>query len=638
MHTFFAKYPIILPLLGFISGILFSEWVGYPWMIIVVITPIIGALYLFIPNLRYLLFVPLGILFSASSILPENHVMNHLGKEIDILGTLYRSPQTRIEGSRLFIDIKGIVENGKKEEASGKVIINSKERMTGIYTGDNVRVLNTKLRPYRSFKNPGSFDVKRFYYRQDIYATGFIPGMDWIVIFRDKDYVGSLFGFIHRLRSSFGSFVRNQLPSPENEILAAITIGEKGGIPLELRDEFSAAGIAHLLAISGLHVGAIALVFYLAIKWILKRSEYLLIKFQVPRLSAALTIIPIFLYTAIAGFSTPVVRAFIMVVLYLLSIVIGKEENKLNTLGVAALAILVWQPWALFQLSFQLSFTAVLGIIFINRYYPLRFNTFKEKIISSVRITLAASFATLPFIINSFGVLSLISIPANLIFVPLVEFLIVPIGLLSILAFSLSETIALPLLSLNVFLIKMLIFGVQGLLEIPFSSLTIPSISIFGWFFYAITVLLVVVQKIYPRLRYALPIIILGFIATLAFSNVSKANRGSLEVDFLDAANKNIAFVKLPHEKTVLIDGGYSYYNGKGFIERTVIAPFLLKTRVTTIDYLILTSLDKDHVEGVKYLLQKIQSKKAMDEWGQVRWRGMGDNKRERDSVEKYLG
>jgi len=618
MHTFFVKYPIILPLLAFISGILFSEHLGYPWVFIVVITPIIGALYLLIPRLKYLLFVPLGILFSASPILPENHVIYHLGKKMDIVGTVYDSPRSRKEGSRLFIDVKEIIANGNKETVSGKVIVNSKETVRGIYTGDRVRILNPKLKRYRSFKNPGSFDVRRFYESQEIYASGFIPGMDWIVIFRDQEHIAPLSGFINRLRSSFGGFVRNNLPSPENEVLSAITIGEKGGIPFELRDEFSAAGIAHLLAISGLHVGAIALVFYFAIKWILKRSEYLLIKFQVPRLSAALTIIPIFLYTAIAGFSTPVVRAFIMITLYLLSILIGKEENKLNTLGVAALVILLWQPWVLFQLSFQLSFTAVLGIIFINRYYPLRFDTFRGKIISSVKITLAASFATLPFIINSFGVLSLISVPANLIFVPLVEFLIVPLGLLSILAFSVSETIALPLLLLNGFLIKIMILGAQMLLEIPFSSLTVPSISVFGWLFYGGTVLFVVVQKIYPRLRYALPIIVFGFIATLVSSNVSKANRGSLEVDFLDAANKSIAFVRLPYGKTVLIDGGYSYFKGKGFMERMVIAPFLLKTRTTIIDYFILTSLDKDHLEGVKYLLKKFKVKRLWTNGGKL--------------------
>ena len=91
--------------------------------------------------------------------------------------------------------------------------------------------------------------------------------------------------------------MRTNFQSPESEILNAITIGEKRGIPQDTRTEFSKAGVAHVLAISGLHVGAVALAFYFLIKWLLKRSEYMLLRFQVPRLAAALTILPIFLYT-----------------------------------------------------------------------------------------------------------------------------------------------------------------------------------------------------------------------------------------------------------------------------------------------------------------------------------------------------
>jgi competence protein ComEC len=126
----------------------------------------------------------------------------------------------------------------------------------------------------------------------------------------------------------FGNFVRKKSPFPQSEILNALTIGDQGSVPSELRNQFSKSGINHIISISGLHVAAVALVFYVMIKWILKRSEFLLLRFQVPRLKAALTIIPVFMYMALAGFATPAVRASIMAAVYLISIVIGRGEIK----------------------------------------------------------------------------------------------------------------------------------------------------------------------------------------------------------------------------------------------------------------------------------------------------------------------
>lgn len=267
-------------------------------------------------------------------------------------------------------------------------------------------MLHTKLRAPRSFQNPGSFDIKRYYEREGIYATGFIQGKEWIISFGKDESSNSFLHAIDRLRVKFGNFIREKSPFPQSEILNAMTIGDQGAVPSELRNQFSESGINHILSISGLPVAAVVLVFYITIKWILKRSELLLLRFQVPRLTAAIAIIPVFIYTALAGFATPVVRAFIMAAVYLVSIAIGRGENKLNTLAVSAFIILLWHPWALFELSSQLSFASVLGILTMNRFYPLKLNTFKDKLSSSIKTTIAASAATLPFIITSFGILS----------------------------------------------------------------------------------------------------------------------------------------------------------------------------------------------------------------------------------------
>lgn len=607
MDSFLLKYKILGSLLGFISGILIAEWAGNEWILIVLLSPIFGVLSLFKPKFGFLIFIPVGILFSARPSLPENHISHFTGKELDIEGVLFKSPESREKGSRLFIDAQAVFLGGRREHVSGRVIISTEERIWGLADGDRVRVLHTNLRILRSFQNPGSFNIKRYYERQGIYATGFVPAEEWIISFGKDEFSNSFLHAIDSLRVRFGNFVRNKSPFPLSEIINAMSIGDQGAVPSELRNQFSKSGISHILSISGLHVAAVVLVFYIVIKWTLKRSEFLLLRFRVPRLTAALTIIPVFIYTALAGFATPVVRASIMATVYLISIVIGRAENKLNTLAVSAFIILLWHPWALFELSSQLSFASVLGIIIIDRFYPLRLNTFKDKLSSSVKTTIAASTATLPFIITSFGVFSLVSIPANLILVPFSEFLIVPLGLLSFLAFVVSKTIAMPFLYADILLTKLFLWGNSQFLKIPLSSLTVPSLGSVSWVFYGTAAAILLFQRTYPQLRFFLPILILGFLLTSAYHILNNPKKGFLEADFLDAGSRSIIFIRLPEEKTILIDGGFAYHDTGGYIEKVVVAPFLLKSGVTRIDYLILTSLDRDHLEGVKSIMQKFR-------------------------------
>jgi competence protein ComEC len=636
--SFFSKYKILPPLFGFISGILITEWTGKEWVLVASLSPIFGATYLINRKLGFLIFIPIGILFSANHELPENHVLHFAEKKIDLEGVLFKSLENREKGSRLFIDAKSVFIEGKEHPTHGKVIITTGERISGHAYGDRVRVLDIKLRLLKNFSNPGSFDIKRYYQRQGVYATGFAAGEERVISF-GKDSSSSL--FIHSLdsmRLKFGHFVRRRSPFPESEIINAITIGDQGGIPRELRNEFSRAGIAHLFSISGLHVGAVAVVFYVIIKWLIKRSEFMLLKFQVPRLTARLTILPILIYTILAGFATPVIRASIMAILYLISIIIGKEDNKLSTLAVSAFIILLWQPLALFELSFQLSFASVLGILLMHRLYPFKLNTLSDKLLTSVKTTCAASIATLPFIVNSFGVFPVVSAPANLIFVPFVEFLIVPLGLLSFCGFLISEAIATPIINIIVFLVKLLILGTQQIVQIPFSSLTIPSLGAVSWTLYGVALAVFLLKKTYAGLGMILPALVLGFFGASAYSVLVRPNPGLLEMNFLDAGDRNIIFIRLPREKNILVDGAFSYYDREGFIERSVVAPFLLESGITKIDFLILTSLDKDHLKGIKEILVRFRVERLWTNGGKlngdlweiikskgVRWKNISD-------------
>ena len=140
------KYPIFLPLFAFILGILLAEYTQADWILIIVLVPAFGIAALFKPKFRFLILVPIGILFSASPPLPENHVSNFAGKTANIEGVLTESPETRQWGSRVTIDTNRIFIDRREEKTSGKVVLNVREQVRGLTYGDRIKVIKVKLR------------------------------------------------------------------------------------------------------------------------------------------------------------------------------------------------------------------------------------------------------------------------------------------------------------------------------------------------------------------------------------------------------------------------------------------------------------------------------------------------------------
>ncbi|HML94785.1 MAG TPA: ComEC/Rec2 family competence protein [Thermodesulfobacteriota bacterium] len=606
LRRFSYGFPIIPSLAGLVFGILLAGYFQNPWPWIVILAPLSGAAALFVPPLRFLLLVPVGMVLAAPAPYhPVDTIESCAGRKVDVGGSLYSSPEKRERGSRMFIDVDYVIEDGVVKPATGRTAIYSDTLAPGLSYGDSVRVIGVKLRPIENFRNPGAFDMKAHFGRQGIYTTGYVEGAERIISFgRGEDYGPVLHG-LDRLRHRYGNFVRSNFRQPASEVLNALTIGEDGGIPNELRAEFSKSGVAHVLSISGLHVAAVAVVFFFLFKWLLKRSEYVMLRWSVSRIAAALTILPLFFYMALAGFSTPTVRAFIMISIFLVAIIAGKNENKINTLGVAAFVILLVRPEALFDLSFRLSFLAVLGILLVNRFYPFGLGTTRDFVLTTVKTTCAATFATLPLVLNSFGVLPVVSIPANLIFVPLVELLIVPLGLVSFALFLLSPYVASLFIWLNMLFTEMMVFGIGLFLKIPYSSVSVRPLGAVQLTLYAALGVAALLAARRARARYAVPVLAILFLISAAWPAVSRHFGGGVTVTFLDTGrDRSTVLFELPGGRNVLVSGGPAKPAGSGFIDSAVIGGFLHGRGVNTIDCLVLTSPGKDVLGGGAYIVE----------------------------------
>ncbi|MEK6591265.1 MAG: ComEC/Rec2 family competence protein, partial [Nitrospinota bacterium] len=379
------KKPIIPILLFYIAGIIYGRYLPFylihltaliivALLIAAILTPLIPTL-----NLRggrgglksYHILIPaLSLLAGAIAInyqfmtLPDNHISNLISdKKVSVEGILYKLPEVVKNRTRLYVDVQKISDR----DTIGKVKVTLYNDTTDASYKDRIRIKDLRLHIPRNFKNPGGFDYKRFMEDQGIYVIGSISKGRQIEII--NKYEGDIFSDIYKSKDRMSIFIEENAPPDESSILKTMVFGEKSAVSKEMRNIFSSTGIAHLLAVSGLHVGFVAFASFLTFK---KFFSLIFLNFfyrlfligAVQRFAAFFTIFPVLYYSILVGESPSSVRATIMAVVYLLSITLQREGNIFNTLSIAALIILIWHPPSLFNAGFQLSFMAVLSIAY----------------------------------------------------------------------------------------------------------------------------------------------------------------------------------------------------------------------------------------------------------------------------------
>lgn len=175
--------------------------------------------------------------------------------------------------------------------------------------------------------------------------------------------------------------------------------------------------------------------------------------------------------------------------------------------------------------------------------------------------------------------------------------------------FNISSSVSLPVVELNNQLINFFLTGVENLSSLSIASVTVPYLSRVSIILYYLSVFLFFITKSSKRLRFITLVIVVLFMLTTSFGYINNLTNRNLEIYFLDSGIRNTVFVKMENGKNLLINGGDSRFNQKGFIEKNVITSFLLKSGISRVDYMILTEANEDVLEGVSYLLGKFRVK-----------------------------
>ena len=538
--------------------------------------------------------------------------INPSGEEVSVEGNIINVPEM-INGKIRFT-IDQVLIDGK--EIKGKIMLSlSEESIINknfiVESGHRINAV-TKLKAPNVLHNPGiqSYDLKK----DGMVALGYTKELH--VIGKNKN----LWMWIQNRRHLLGKVLDNSLSTENAALHKAIILGLMGGINHEMRDAFSTTGLAHILSISGTHFGLLAFMIFKFIKMIVKcMPENSLRRMTLhisPSQVAVLITLPLLVfYALLSGMSTPAVRSLIMIFIYMLALFLGRRDQWLNSLAIAAFIILLYKPSALFDISFQLSFMAVLTIGYVAERRTK--DSRQESVVSSqekangklikriidktkaaIFMTVAAVLGTAPIVVLVFKQFPLISPVTNLIITPFICFVILPLGFIASFSALLFHMTSIPFNGLIDMVTHFSLQIIKVFSRIPYSNLHIPNPSFVMIILYCFS-LIFLLKSSYRRVVRITPLVFI-----ICIYLITPSFRGNkLNITFLDIGQGDSSVVELPDKKVMLIDGGM-YEPDMG---RAVIAPYLWSKGVRSIDYLVLTHPHPDHYGGLIYVMENFR-------------------------------
>ncbi len=521
-------------------------------------------------------------------------------------GLVAKRPTVGPDGSRLVVNAERLVLSNRTEEVFGALMLNVAHGDLSYSIGDRIRFKTTISFP-RRLGLPGEFDYPRYLSFQGISAVGRVASQHEITLIRggaEESFQRNIDVAAKRL----GDVIREALPDDRiSSVITALLLGDQKRIPKNLADAYTRAGVNHILSISGFHVGIIAAFISLVSLWVLKHFELLTLMWNVRQVSVILAVPSMLFYLFLTGNAPATARSVIMLIACALALYIERESDSINALLVAAFFLIAIDPATLFDISFQLSFLSLWGIIIavpaLNKHIPDATPPWAVKFIQFIAASVAATFTTLIPVLYVFKVASFNGILTNFLIVPLLGYGAVIAGFC-----------VLPLISVfpafsNILLwpTAKLIYASNKIVEL-FSTLPVmrfPNITSWDMLFFLLLMSIVTfVESQQKRLTFA-AVIPFAVIAMHLAEPPAADNR--LHITMLSVGQCESLLLRLPDGSNMLVDGGgYLQDNDKDFGQR-ILLPALESLGVRKIERIILTHDHPDHIGGLSFVVKNMQ-------------------------------
>jgi competence protein ComEC len=562
-----------------------------------------------------------GLRYATDQTVPPEHVVHWTMLPNDapalvVLGRVATDPAVRPRSTRFVLAAEAVVAGTDTIGVAGRVQVTLRPSPWGhpvpfplLESGDRV-ALTGQLRPPRGRRNPAGMDYGGYLERRGIHATmTAYDGEDVALVGRERSRWARI---VAEARSAVRGQLHRHVPSAEaRAVLSALVLGDRSGLDVATRDRFARTGLMHLLAVSGLHVLLVGMVVYRLLQPLLLRLSRRRLRWRtVEGVRVTLTLTLLLGYLLLSGVSTSATRAVVMAGLLLGGAVLHRAASPLNTLGVAALVLLLWRPGALFDVGFQLSFAAVAAIVtVVPRLEDLAPQTWtagwaRRHAWEVTAVSFAATLGTAPVLLYHFGYASAAGLVLNLAAIPLTG-LALGSAFAMIGTSAVSSTLAAGYGAAS----DGLVDGLLWITKAGEAALGWAAVEAFvqdPWLVAAMVAGLVAcAQWPRPRLRWRWLLLSLVLVTGSVWAAIVQgAHRPQLDVVFFDVGHGDAALLRLPNGRHLLIDAGARGPTGDHGTH--TILPHLERYGIDRLDAVLVSHPHGDHLGGVPALLRTI--------------------------------
>jgi len=605
--------PIILAL--YVIGIIYGKFISINPIILftILVFLIIIAIISFIKQWNittaflFLIIFLIGIFNYNlnSNPIGADHIINFIeDKNLTIIGTVlekeYYSNQEKIS---LKIKVNQIEKNdGDGIKAQGLLLVNTYLENCPYEYGDILKIKGKLEKPVKQ-KNFGEFNYELYLAREKIftYLNIWQERNIWKIGEDNSNYLSS---FSLSARDKIKEVTKQILPQPYNYLLIGMLLGEKGFIPPDLKEVFAEAGIMHILAVSGLHVGIIAIAL-----------AALLNMLRLPKKLKLFTLVLILLiYASITGYRPSVLRATIMFIMLIGGKLINRDRNLNISLFFAAFLILLLNPLTLYDAGFLLSFIVTFFIINLSPILQELYSKIIVWIKTPLAISTAAWIGIFPLSAYYFNKVSIISIVSNIFIIPLTGIAVI-LGFVTFFIGLLSIPLAGVIANINYLVLYLITLAAKSFSLLPFAFAYVAQPSIVMIVLYYLTVFFIIEifykKNLSPETKKRAVFITLSVILLIIIVQVFYLP-DNLKVNFINVGEGDCILIEAPNKINILIDGGGTPQSNFDVGGKTVI-PYLRRKGIDTINLLVLTHPHLDHLEGLLPVIKEFKVDMVLD-------------------------